>query len=174
MTDQWIKIGIVGKAHGLYGAFFLSGRDSELDDSVSDLRVGEKPGQGKSLRIKSRKSHNGRTIIQTQEISGRDQLDEIKGKIVWCPRDQIAVDEQEYLWDDLIGKSVIDANDQPMGVIERMNNYGASDIVELLDGRGRLSIPFVPSYFDMNFDADSNELRLVVSADVFDESWEEA
>ena len=174
MTDSWIKIGIVGKANGLYGAFFLSGRSQDLDKTVKSLRIGKDLASARPFTIKSRKNHTSRVIIQTAEVNGRDKLDSIKGMTVWRPRSELKIDDNaEYLWDDVIGRLVFDCDEELVGKVEAVQNYGASDILELSHDGRRLALPFVDAYFKMNFEAKGDRLEMLVPKDVFDESWED-
>lgn len=173
MTDTWIKIGIVGKANGLYGAFFLSARDEILDKTVKKLLIGSDLKSAKPFTVKSRKNHSSKTIIQTEEVQGRDNLDQIKGMTVWCLRSQISVnDNKEYLWDDVVGRKVLDQAGELVGEVKAVNNYGASDILEIKHQGRELSLPFVDAYFQMNFEPQKDFLQMTVAREIFDESWE--
>ena len=169
----WVKIGIVGKAHGLLGAFIISGRDEALEKSVRQVRIGKSLDKSQSYEIMQSRMQGKRPLVSLKGFTGRHRVDEIKGMSVWCKRDDLSIDdEEEYIWNDLIGRQIIDAKGVPMGKVEHVVNHGATDIIELTGEQGRLSIPFVDAYFDMSFKADSSPISLIVEESTFEEAWE--
>lgn len=173
MTKRWIQLGIVGKAHGLNGAFFVSQRDEELPEELKDLRIGTDPEKAKTYTIKATRWQSDRPVLHCQEITTREGAEALCHQLIWADRDAMEIDEdEEYFWSDVIGKKVKDSDGVFFGTIKDVVNYGASDIVTVVDDKGRIAeIPFVDFYFDMDFDLDGEEIQMVVLADVFDDVW---
>jgi len=171
---KWVKLGIVGKGHGLNGTFFISGRDQTIPPKVKTLLVGNKLETARSLTVVNCRMQSGRPVLDCLEVQNRNDVDFLKGQIVWCPRHEIEVqDQNEYIWADLEGRSVVDSQGEMVGKIVEIQNFGASDIVEIdHTDRGRLSLPFVSLYFDMDFTGDQEQIRLLVPLDTFDEVWQ--
>jgi 16S rRNA processing protein RimM len=164
----------VGKPYGLGGAFFVSGRDQILPNTIRKLYFGNSPERAMLiLEFQSSRMQGGRPILICRDFNGRDRADQLKGQLIWCRRDEIQIDEQdEYIWSDLLGKQVLDCEGKLIGTIISVQNYGASDIVELENNEARLLIPFVAAYFDMSFSVSDPALRLQVPGETFDEAWE--
>lgn len=168
-----VNLGSIGKPLGLDGAFFVFGRDELISKSIRTLEVelGSKRMHSAVIRCWW---HNSRVVAKLEQLSDRTAVEAWKGAKLSCLRDQLSVDDSsEYLWQDLISKNVIDPKGQLVGKVVRVENYGASDVVEISDGSQRLlAIPLVSSYFDMSFKAGDEFLRLIVSAETFDEAWQ--
>lgn len=176
MNKRWIQLGIVGKAHGLNGAFFISSRDDLLPETVKGIRIGKDPDKAPTMKVKACRWQSDRPLVQVEELKTRDAAELICHSPIWCDRQEIDIDEdEEYFWGDLIGKQVVDPQGVKLGRIEGIQNYGASDIIliEADDGR-TLEVPFVDVYFAMDFSFEDKELKLLVPADTFDEAWNPA
>lgn len=176
MNKRWIQLGIVGKAHGLNGAFFISNRDSLIPESVKGIRIGKDPEKSQHMTLKACRWQSDRPLLQIDQVKTRDVAELMCHSPIWCDRKEIEIDEdEEYFWGDLIGKQVVDPKGVNLGRIEDVQNYGASDIVVITGGDGRsLEIPLVETYFDMDFTYEDPELKLLVPADTFDEAWNPA
>lgn len=180
--EKWICLGKIGKPFGLKGSFYLGGRDTAFPPEVSQVVLAvsksalPKPqGEQQSfVCVDSHRLKGNRVVLSLSTIKSPEDVRSFAGYVLFCLRSQLRVRGEEYLWSDLIGRVVIDPEGHKVGVIESINNYGASDFVTLQDEerKRRLSIPIVPTYFDMSFSTGSSSLRLVVEAHTFEEAWE--
>jgi 16S rRNA processing protein RimM len=173
VNRQWIQLGIVGKAHGLGGAFFISHREDPLPPSLKSLRIGKDPALSSAFSVKFCRKQTGRPVLQCQEISSRDAAEALIGLPLWGLRSDLGLDEEtEYLWADLVGKSVVDSAGKTVGILVQVGNFGASDIVQIRrDSGGILDVPFVKAYFDFGFSAADETLQMTVSLETFDGTW---
>ncbi len=173
MQKRWIQLGIVGKPHGLNGAFFVSQRDEELPEELKTLHIGPSADKAKAFTIKSTRLQSERPVLLCSEISTREGAEAICHQIIWADREAMQIDEEEeYFWSDLIGMKVKDSDGILFGTIREVVNYGASDIVTIVDDKGRSAeIPFVDFYFDMDFDLEAEAIQMIVLSDVFDDVW---
>ena len=174
IENSLIKIGDVGKPHGLAGAFFIGGRDDPLAEGIKDLWIG---CSGKMQKARITKSYlaSGRTVIVTNLAKDRNGVEALRGLGIFVDRSQLGVNEvTEYLWRDLVGVKVSDCVETFLGTIERVYNAGASDIMVLRskDGSSFVEIPLVAAYVDWNQYVPRQRLKLVVRGDVFLEMWE--
>jgi 16S rRNA processing protein RimM len=51
--------------------------------------------------------------------------------------------EDEYYWSDLIGMRVVGFADEPLGVVEKLLETGANDVLCVRGEPGEILIPFV-------------------------------
>ncbi|MGE0171994.1 MAG: ribosome maturation factor RimM [Oligoflexales bacterium] len=166
----WIKIGTVGKPHGIRGSFFISGRSEPIAAELEYILIGPTPDHATKHEIASR--NKSKPVIGCKSIASIEAVQPIAGQSIWIHREQLSVDyAKEYLWLDLIGKDVVDKADRLVGKIARVENFGAADIVIIHKDKQELPLPLVSYYFDMSFDARS-PLRLVVDESTFVESWQ--
>ena len=173
MRNLWIQIGIVGKAQGLRGAFFVAQRDEELPPGLKKILVGPQPEKGRVLTVLESRRSGERPVLQCLELTSREAAETLKMQPIWCERSVLALEEKsEYLWSDLVGKTVRDVEGKALGTITAVGNFGASDVVRI-DSADRqwTEIPFVSAYFDMSFRADDSELRLTVPNETFADTW---
>ena len=168
-----IHLGSIGKPLGLDGAFFVFGRDDLLPKIEGNicLNLGKKQLVCRLIRCWW---HNSRVVAKLEAFSDRTSLELWKGAELSCQRDQLSLnDKSEYFWSDLISKTVVDSEGYRLGKVARLDNFGASDVVEISDDDGKiLALPLVAAYFDMSFQAQDEALRLVVPASTFDEAWQ--
>jgi len=176
VKNLWIQIGIVGRPQGLRGAFFVAQRDEDLPRGLKKIRIGSQPEQAQVLTIAETRRSANRPVLQCLELSTREAAEALKMQPIWCDRTLVPLEEtSEYLWSDLVGKSVVDAKGQAFGTITAVGNFGASDVVRVDAADGQWTeIPFVSAYFDMNFKSGSKQIQLLVTADTFDDTWNKA
>src|SRR5690606_23050783 len=102
----------------------------------------------------------------------RTAIDALVGLDLWVQRQRVRVNtDQEFLWDDLEDREVVDCDGKVISRLVEVYNAGAADIAVVSDqSKGTLEIALVPDYFNMNFDGDG-PLRLVVREDLFADLW---
>ncbi len=173
MNKLWIQLGIVGKAHGLGGAFFVSYRDDVLPPSVKKLRIGNDPSNSPAYTLKSCRKQAGRPVLQVHEVTSREGAESLVNLPLWGLRVDLGLDDEtEYLWADLVGKLVHDVDGKLVGTLVQVGNFGASDVVQIRrETGGLLEVPFVKVYFDFGFSASDEILRMVVPLSTFDGTW---
>lgn len=171
----WVRIGTIGKAHGLRGAFFVSGRDEPIPSTIKIILIGKSPEDSKKSNLLSRSTGAGNSeVLRCDAALDRTAIESLQGQALWVHRDELGLeDEGDCLRTDLIGKQVMDSRGSMVGTIDNIYNCGASDIATITNGNKGVDIPIVATYFDMNFSADSPQLQLTVTSDVFDDLWEE-
>lgn len=183
--NKWMWLGSIGKPFGLKGSFYLNGRDDPLPTGLRDVVIapskpdnptGDLPSSENDLRsVLSHRLKSNKVILTLSGIDSPEQVRLFSGQAVYCKKSEINLEPGEYLWVDLVGLMVEDDEGCLVGEIRSVENYGATDIVTIIDRRNsrKLSIPLVPLYVDMSFAANSESIRLVVSSSTFDDSWEE-
>ncbi len=172
---EWLRVGIVGKAHGLRGSFFVSGRDELIPAACKTLQVGSTPATGKILTITESRWQAGRPLVTCREIASREDAEAIAGESLWMPRAQLVVDARtEYLWIDLPHRQVMTLAGSLFGTIRSVYNVGASDVVEIVSSDGRIfDVPLITAYFDLQSVAGGGPLRLSVDATVLEDLCQE-
>lgn len=169
----WLHIGKVGRAQGLSGAFFVVGREGVLPTTLRQLRIGSTEQAATAYTVSQVRSHGDKHIVQLKELTQREQVEAIKHQSIWAPRKQLGITADEWTWDDLVGLDVYSSDDVLMGQIVAINNFGASDILEITDKDQRhLAVPLANIYVDLE-QCDGQNLKLLVTADTFAEAWEE-
>ena len=144
-SKKYIQLGKVGKAHGLKGAFFVSGRDEEFPD-VDKVYIGSHPESGRFLSVKAVKWQSERSLLEVDSIDARERAEALLHQDIWIERAQLPLEDDECLWIDLEGSVVFTSDKLELGRILEVANYGASDIVEIVRDKKRLSLPLIEDY----------------------------
>lgn len=169
--SRYLSLGKVGKPHGLKGAFYVSGRDEALPQ-VGRISIGPNPESARSMEIKSMKWQGDRSILEVDGIRDRESAEAILHQEIWIERSQLKLEPTDYLWVDLEGALVVTSDQLELGRISGVANYGASDIVEIVKGNKRMSLPFIQDYF--KFPIQSAKIEVKQDLDFFSDLWEDS
>lgn len=84
-------------------------------------------------------------IIKLKGIDTIEQAEEIKGKILYCNRDDATIDEEANYIADLIGCRVVDIDSgKEYGKVVDVLNYGSCDIYDTVSSGKHILIPATP------------------------------
>jgi len=85
-------------------------------------------------------------LVRAPEIQSREDAESLKGARLYVDRDKLpAPDEDEFYLDDLVGLAVVDENDQLLGLVNAVYDFGAGDMIEIKnipDIKGVRLVPF--------------------------------
>jgi ribosomal 30S subunit maturation factor RimM len=171
---MFLKIGIVGRALGLQGSFYVSGRDEMIPESVKTIRIGSEAETAPEATVIKRGWQNRRPFLQCSLACNRTTAEGLVGRSIWAESSQIEVDDRrEFLLQDLLGRTVIDVDGVVIGQIDDVVRMPASVNLTVINPQGDadVDIPMIADYIDMTFVRGGNELRLQVPAAAFEEIW---
>lgn len=157
MIAPRVIVGVIGKALGLRGEVFVR-PDPDLmhEFSPGDTFVVE---GGRELEVASSRLHSGRLVIRFAGVETREQGEELRGLVLEVARADIALDEDAFWNDELLGREVVDQQGELVGVLEATMDGAAHDylVVARPDG-AEVLIPAVAELVDVQPD------RIVVTA----------
>lgn len=146
MKKDYLEIGKIVNTHGVRGElkvepwcdgadFFQSFETLYLD------AAGEEPVQVKAVR-----SHGNMVLLTLGEVTSFEQAERLKNKVLYMNRADAKLTEGAYFLQDLIECRILDEEtEQVLGVIQEINNFGASDIWRIKrNGREDVLIPNIP------------------------------
>lgn len=158
MTDKPVTLAAVTGAHGVTGEVRLK----LLGEGFAALKPHKSFNHGALSLQKLRDDGKGGAIARFAEIPDRTAAEMLRGTVLTVPRTALPpLEEGEFYHSDLLGLPVITDTGDPVGRVCTVENFGATDIVEIekTDG-GRFMVPLteqaVPEW---------NDERLVVSRD---------
>ncbi|WP_458758698.1 ribosome maturation factor RimM [Afipia sp. TerB] len=141
--DRLICVAKIGAAHGVRGEVKLW---PFTEDPLAVLNYGPlttKDGarQFDVLRAREAKDH---LVATLKGVTTRDDAARINGIELYIPRDCLPdTEDGEYYQADLIGLRAIDAQQQDIGKVVAIHNFGAGDIIEIVPKSGpSLLLPF--------------------------------
>jgi ribosomal 30S subunit maturation factor RimM len=169
-----LKLGIIGRALGLQGSFFVSGRDEAIPDSVKVVKIGRTIETARDADVISRGWQQKRPVMKCSLAADRTAVELLTGMSVWVDESTVHVDNSsEYLLKDLIGRAVSDSDGSHVGTIEDVLQMPASINIVVVkdDNSADVDIPMITDYVDMDFKRGEKELRLVVPVSTFEDVW---
>lgn len=108
------------------------------------------------------KTANANIISKIKSIDDIDAMKLFGQKDVYILRSELPqLDENEAYWFELIGMNVINLDDKNLGIVEIVNNYGASDILEVnpaSDTKEKILIPFIRNKFIISINKSKNSI----------------
>lgn len=149
-----IKIGMLTKPQGLKGEFrvkhnvetaqvFYDLKQIEINNSMYDV-----------LKVTGR---GGFFILKTKQLTDINQVEPLRASVVYA----YVTEEVANNVNNNVGYSVI-ANSEVIGEIVDVNNYGATDVYTLSDGRSFACVP------DLIENVDDNKKIVYVNAEIFE------
>lgn len=157
MQDKPVTLAAVSGAHGVTGEVRLK----LLGNGVDALRAHRTFNDGTLTLLALKSDSKGGAIARFAEIPDRTSAEALRGTVLTVARSRLpALDEGEFYHSDLLGLAVVTEAGEPVGTVCAVENFGATDIVEIEkpDGK-RFMVPLteqaVPEW---------NAERLIVSA----------
>lgn len=123
-----IRIGGVGKPHGVRGGFYVDGAiDSAALVPGFELLVG-----GREYRVASRAGADARPILTLEGILDRDAAVALRGESIEAPRDTLTpLAAGEWYATDLEGMELRSRAGDALGVVRRLLNMPSVDVLEV-------------------------------------------
>lgn len=101
-----------------------------------------------SYKIQSCRVHQGYAYVKLQNIDNRDSVENFRDEFVYANRDELPkLDEGQFYISDLIDCYLLDENNQKLGFIQDVLNYGASDILQIRQGSEEILCPYLKELF---------------------------
>jgi 16S rRNA processing protein RimM len=86
----------------------------------------------------------GSLVATLKGVTTRQDAERLNGLELYVAREKLpATDENEYYHADLIGLAAVTAQDEPLGHVVGIHNFGAGDIIEIAPPKGAtMLLPF--------------------------------
>ncbi|MCH2486392.1 MAG: ribosome maturation factor RimM [Erythrobacter sp.] len=161
MARDPITLAAITGAHGVAGEVRLK----LLGDGLDSLKSQKRYNDGALTLQKVRSDNKGGAIARFAGVNDRTAAEKLRGTTLSVSRDDLPpLEDGEFYHSDLIGLAVVTDSGDPVGEVRAVENFGATDIVEIEKPDGKsFMIPLteqaVPEW---------NAERLVMSADFLD------
>ena len=161
MSHEPIPLAAITGAHGVAGEVRLK----LLGDGLESLKSHKHYNDGALTLQKIRSDNKGGAIARFAGIDNRTAAEKLRGTTLSVSRNDLPpLEDGEFYHSDLIGLAVVTDSGEPVGEVRAIENFGATDIVEIEKPDGKsFMIPLteqaVPEW---------NAERLVMSADFLD------
>lgn len=141
---EYLYIGKYVNTHGLKGEIRLLSNFSHKDKVfVPNMKfyIGKNK---KEFIVNSYRKHKTFDMVTFKDIYNINQIEDLKGSLVYINKNDLKLDKNTYLAIDLIGFDVI-INDKIIGVINDVIQTNASEIL-VLDNN--IMIPYVKAFIN--------------------------
>lgn len=84
------------------------------------------------IELKVIKIINNKVIIKIKDLSNREEISKIVGKKIFINKNKLPKSKKnEFYIFDLIGSKVITKNNQFLGYVKNIENYGSDDLIKI-------------------------------------------
>lgn len=159
-----LKVGYISGLHGVSGWVKVFSYTDPPDNIFNYQPWSLEQGmQRRTVSLVDAKRHGSGLIARLQGIDDRDAAAPLVGATITVPRDRLPVPSAgQYYWADLVGLEVVNSDGQKLGVIQRLFETGANDVMVVTGDRQRL-IPWLTG--DVITDVDLVRGRITVQWD---------
>ncbi len=142
---QYLEIGKINNTHALKGEVKLEMWCDGIE-FLKHLKTVYLDGRGeKGLTLVSARPQKNLAILKFKEINTVEEAEKLKGKTLFCNRDDAEIDEGAYFLADIIGCYVVDIDtEEEYGKIVDVMNYGSCDIYDVESWGKHTLIPAIP------------------------------
>ncbi len=139
--DKPVTLAAVTGAHGVTGEVRLK----LLGEGLDGVKVHKSFNEGALTLTGIRGDNKGGAIARFAEITNRNTAEALRGTTLSVPRSALPeLGEGEYYHADLVGLRVVTETGEGIGIVHAIENYGATDIVEIQRANGkRFMVPMV-------------------------------
>ncbi|WP_051710206.1 ribosome maturation factor RimM [Andreprevotia chitinilytica] len=139
-------MGFVSGAFGIRGWVHIV-PDTEFADSLLDYDTWwlGRNGVWQAYKVLESVVQPKKLAARLEGIDDRDVAFSFKGMQVAVPRSQMPEldNDNEFYWADLIGLTVVNTQGETLGVVEKLFETGANDVLVVNDGETERLLPFV-------------------------------
>jgi len=131
MTDTLICVGTILGVHGLKGTLtvYSDTRPASGIAGYSCWYLGMNADSAKAYYVRRCWQHGNKGMLAELEgVNTRTQAEQLKKIKIWVSTDEIEVDDDEYLWEELLDCAVY-VGDKLIGSVKALEEYGAQDIL---------------------------------------------
>lgn len=154
---------VVGRFNGAWGVrgWVRVWSDTRPPTAIFDYQpwfIGE---HDDSLEIEQWQQSGPRLVAKLRGIDTPEQATALGRQIIRVSRSALPEPKPgEYYWHDLIGLEVVNLDGHCFGRVERMQETGAHDVLEIGDEAGSVLIPFVTDEFVREVDLEAGRITV--------------
>lgn len=146
MKKEYLEIGKIVNIHGIRGDVKVMPwcDEPELLCEFDSLFIDR---DKKEINIESARVFKNTVIMHIEGCDTPEAAQKMREKILYIHRDDLELEEGVYFIQDLIGMSVVDADDGKLyGTLKDVSQTGANDVYEVFDEENKKTywIPAIP------------------------------
>jgi 16S rRNA processing protein RimM len=99
------------------------------------------------LPIKGWRTHDSLILLELAGLNDRDEAGTLNGKTLYVPRSEMPpLKEGEYYHADLIGAKVVDTQENELGRVVDVKDWGDYDMLVIVTGKTSWMLPVIDDY----------------------------
>jgi 16S rRNA processing protein RimM len=145
---RWIGLGYVAGSHGLHGGLRvkLHNPDSALLSELAEIGV-RRDGETTAYAIRAVRGAAKGLLLELQGVDRVEEADALRGSELCVPRELLPpLPDGEYYFVDLEGLPVFLPDGTPSGVVERVQEYPAAQVLRVKSEEGVREVPMRAPY----------------------------
>lgn len=147
INDKLLYVGSIATPHGVIGHVKIK----SFTDPISNIaKMNLYDENGAAITLKLIKASNDFVICKVNDISDRNIIEKLRGTKLFVHRSTLPTikEEENYYIEDLIGREIRNIDNNPIGFVEAVYNFGAGDVIEINFTDGDISMfPFSKNIF---------------------------
>lgn len=143
--NDFISIAKVLKPQGIKGELKCKVLTEKLDifGSLTHLFCDKK-----EIKVVSSVHRLGYAYIKLENVVSRNDAENFRNKTFFLDRESYGkLKEDNYFIEDLVGCEIFDDKNNKIGMVDDIENYGATDIVIVQEEWAKYSVPFLKKIF---------------------------
>ena len=166
---QYLEIGKLNNTHGVKGELKMQLWCDDINylKQLDTLYLDE--NGLKSVKLLSVRPQKDIAIIKLDGIDTIEKAEILKGKVLYCNRDDAQIDEDANYIADIIGCYVVDVDtEEEYGKVVDVVNYGSCDIYDIESWGKHTLIPAIPDIIK-EINTEYQVIRIKKMKGLFDE-----
>ena len=164
MSNKLLFGKIVG-AHGIKG-FLKVQYFTETPYSLVDYGPLTDESGEKLFDFEIKNAKKGNVIIAMKGIETRNDAELLIGQNLYIDEDLLPeTDDDEFYHKDLEGMSVVSSEDEEIGTVKAVVNFGAGDLLEIILKSGKSEL--IPFHKDYVLDIDQKAQKIIVEMPIY-------
>lgn len=144
---KYIYIGKLTGTHGLKGELKLKSSFWYMDDILKEGFVFYIGDEKESVTLLKYRNHNGVYLLTFKDCEDINLVENFRNKDIYVLRDDIVLDNNQYLYEDYIGLKAY-YNDNEIGTVHDIINCGNNNYVFYIVGEKEILIPLNDKFID--------------------------
>lgn len=132
-ADEWMPLAVFAQPHGVSGRIKVKSLTDTADGFAAVGALTDEAGNPIKLKITGHTQ--GMAVVAVEGITKREQAELLRGKKIGAPREVLPAlaSPNRFYIRDLVGLTVVTPEGAPVGTVSDVVNYGAGDILVIMD-----------------------------------------
>ena len=159
----FLLIAKIGKTRGLKGEFFLRSYAQNPETLFSfEKFFALSTSAMEEVHFEFMRESNSNIVAKLKSINDIDEIKAYGQKDIFVLKSELPeLDENEAYWFELEGMQVTNLEGQHLGQVQEVNNFGASDMLEVKSTNKKIKnllIPFIKNRVIISIDKSKNSI----------------